>query len=127
QYWIKAMRAFIFLVVMTTFAACLLAPAHADRDAYNKQYLAFNELKAQVAQELARVNTMKPVPKADTGLCQAALTLMTHGSVLWMNPEPSCFENKTQMDDFAGSIHTLCTDAWKIAQAFCSDAEMQRR
>ena len=120
------MRAFIFLVVMTTSAACLLAPAHADCDAYNEKYLKFNEMKAQVAQELARVNAMKPMPKDDVGLSRAALTLMEHGNVLWMNPEPTCFENKAQMDDFAGSIHELSTDAWKIAQAFCSEAEMQR-
>ncbi|HEY1472993.1 MAG TPA: hypothetical protein VGF53_02795 [Pseudolabrys sp.] len=120
------MRTATFLIALTAVAACLPTPSHADCDAYNKKFLKFNELKSDFARELDRFRAIKPLPETDVALCRAALAVMMHANVLWMNPEPSCFENKAQMKDFADKIHSLSTDAWKVAQVSCSDAEMRR-
>jgi hypothetical protein len=122
------MRANILLVAMSAFTtAWLPAPANADCDAYNKHFLQFKELQDRVLHETDRVHALKPLPETDAGLCRAALALMTHASAIWMNPEPICFENKAQMDDFADKVHSVSKGAWKLAQTFCSDAEMRRR
>jgi len=122
----KAMRAYLLLIAMSAFAVCSAAPAHADCDAYNKRFLAYNELKAQVLHELERVNAKKPLPKIDVPLCRAALAVMQHGNVLAFNPEPSCFENKPQMDEFTGKIRSLSEESFKVAQLYCPAAEMRR-
>jgi hypothetical protein len=121
------MRAYIFLVAMSMFAAAWLpAPASADCDAYNERFLQFKEIEATAQHELERVNALKSLPKTDDGLCHAALALMTHGNSLWESPEPTCFENKAQMDEFVGKIHSLTTDAIKVAQLYCTEAEIPR-
>jgi len=127
ENWIDAMRADIFLVAMSVLtAAWLPTPANADCDAYNKRFLQFKQLQASAVHELDRVNALKPLPHTDTGLCRAALSLMTHANVLWMNPEPTCFENKAQIDQFVEKIHSLSKDAYDLALSFCSEAEMRR-
>jgi hypothetical protein len=122
------MRATAFLVATCTFAAAWLpAPASADCDAYNKDFLQFKELQDRVLHEADRINALKSLPDTDAGLCRAALALMMKANVVWRNPEPTCFEHKAQMDDFADKVHTVSTGAWKLAQTFCSDADMRRR
>ncbi len=122
------MRADILLVAMSALTtAWLPAPANADCDAYNKKFLQFKELQDRALHETERVKALKPLPQTDTGLCRAALELMMHANLVWMNPEPTCFENKAKMDDFADKVHSVSTGAWELAQTFCSDAEMGRR
>ncbi len=99
------MRVNIILVAMTTFAtAWLPSPASADCDAFNKQFLKFNDLKSAYAREMNRIDAMKPLPTTDVALCRAALALGPYGNLIWMAPEPTCFENKAQMDAFANQV-----------------------
>jgi len=120
------MRTKIFLMALSAVAACLPAASHADCDAYNKRFLKFNELKSSYAREMERVGAMKSLPQTDAALCHAALALAPQGNSLWMVPEPTCFETKAQMDAFAEQLHAMTTSVWKIARAFCPDAEKPR-
>jgi hypothetical protein len=124
--WINAMRANIFLIAMSAFAACLPASARADCDAYNKRFLKYKELEVHAFDEIKRVDAMKPQPKTDVGLCRAALAVMANGNVVAFNPEPTCFENKAQMDAFTDKVRSAALAAFKLAQAYCTDAEMRR-
>jgi hypothetical protein len=122
------MQTKIFLVAISALAtAWLPAPAHADCDAYNKKFLKFKELQKRVLHEVARVEALKPLPETDTGLCRAALDLMMQANLIGLAPEPTCFENKAQMDGFADQVHAVSKESWTIAQTFCSDEDMRRR
>lgn len=120
------MRTATFLIALTAVAACPPTPSYADCDAYNKRFLKFNELKNDYLREMERMGAIKPLPITDVAVCHAALALGPYGNSLWMAPEPTCFQNKAQMDAFADQIHSATTSVWEVARTFCPDAEKPR-
>jgi len=122
------MRAAILLVAMSAvMTAWLPAAANAECEPFNRKYLEVQALEARLGRETARVTAMKPLPKTDDVLCDAAYAFMTHANFLWRMPEPTCFQNKAQMDDFAARLHKAAEGAWQLMQVSCSDAKMGRR
>jgi len=116
----------MFLIALGAVAACLPTPSHAECDGYNTRFLKFNELKSQLAREMDRVQAMKPLPDADAALCHAAIPVGQWGNLLWRAPEPTCFQDKAQMDAFADKIRSMTEAAWDLAKTFCPDAEKPR-
>ena len=117
----------LLMATIALVAAGLPAAAKPDCAELNRYVLKTDELRKRVLHEVERVKTLKMEPGlTDTGLCHASYELVTYTNALKLFIDPACFENRTQMDSFAGEVQTLRQEAVSLMQNFCSDADLKR-